>query len=85
MSPFFSFARLLRLRLGRFWAFAWSMRAVSDCLGRRSVGIAMVAIAFVCPRAVSLTLPLNWRWSNPSPHGNNIVDLISTNGVAIQV
>jgi hypothetical protein len=30
---------------------------------------------------------LNWRWSNPAPHGNNIQDLVylPTNGVTLQV
>lgn len=28
---------------------------------------------------------LRWRWSNPRPHGNNVVDMLSTNGVLVQV
>jgi hypothetical protein len=28
---------------------------------------------------------LRWRWSNPSPHGNNVVDMAYENGVAVQV
>jgi hypothetical protein len=33
------------------------------------------------------TFPLRWRWSNPAPHGNNIVDLaLSANaGLAVEV
>jgi hypothetical protein len=45
----------------------------------------MVAVALIGPRTEALDLPLNWRWSNPAPHGNNIVDMLSTNGVVIQV
>jgi hypothetical protein len=31
------------------------------------------------------TLPLAWRWSNPYPHGNNIIDMAYGNGLAVQV
>ncbi|MBI5772453.1 MAG: hypothetical protein HZA89_01770 [Verrucomicrobia bacterium] len=33
------------------------------------------------------TLPLRWRWSNPQPHGNNVVDMAysSLSALAVQV
>lgn len=31
------------------------------------------------------TSALRWRWSNPAPHGNNIVDMACNNGLVIQV
>jgi hypothetical protein len=31
------------------------------------------------------SLPLTWRWSNPAPHGNNIVDMLYADGLVIQV
>ena len=31
------------------------------------------------------TAPLTWRWSNPTPHGANIVDVAHVNGLAVQV
>jgi hypothetical protein len=39
----------------------------------------------ITPSPLAAASPLNWRWSNPSPHGNNIVDMISTNGIVLQV
>lgn len=29
--------------------------------------------------------PLTWRWSNPEPHGNNIIDMAYTNNLWIQI
>src|SRR6266511_539784 len=29
--------------------------------------------------------PLRWHWSNPRPHGNNIIDMAHQNGLGIQV
>ncbi|MBI5384792.1 MAG: hypothetical protein HZA90_08890 [Verrucomicrobia bacterium] len=38
------------------------------------------------PNLPAVTFPLNWRWSNPAPHGANILDMTySTNGLAVQV
>lgn len=31
------------------------------------------------------TFPLTWRWSNPKPHGNDVFDLLSTDGFFIEV
>jgi hypothetical protein len=33
----------------------------------------------------AVTFPLNWRWSNPTPHGNNIIDVAYSNQFWIQV
>jgi hypothetical protein len=40
---------------------------------------------FLAIPAHSAASPLTWRWSNPLPHGNNIVDMLHTNGVYLQV
>ncbi len=40
-------------------------------------------ISSACLRGIEPLL--RWRWSNPSPHGNNVVDLIHTNGIYFQV
>ncbi len=33
----------------------------------------------------AVNFPLRWRWSNPSPHGNNIADMVSGLGITVQV
>src|SRR4051812_39481619 len=47
-----------------------------------------------CPKLLILVVALlwpqlaaqaDWRWSNPHPHGNNIVDMVYTNGLIWQV
>src|ERR1044072_5664281 len=42
---------------------------------RSSLPFFLVALfsAFDAPSAV--TYPLRWRWSNPTPHGNNIINM----------
>src|ERR1041384_2935028 len=35
--------------------------------------------------AAQVSFPLTWRWSNPTPHGNNIIDIAGTNQFWIQV
>ncbi len=51
-----------------------------------SIRIGILACAvFLLPSAQGSQLPLLWRWSNPTPHGNNIADLAVTNGFHIQV
>ncbi|MCI0539574.1 MAG: hypothetical protein L0Z50_30560 [Verrucomicrobiales bacterium] len=47
--------------------------------------LTIAAVALIGPRPLALNLAPSWRWSNPWPHGNNIVDMIETNGVVIQV
>src|SRR5215470_10395887 len=73
MSSLRLFARVLRPCSVQFPGFCWSLLLI------------ILALATLCPRASALNLPLNWRWSNPSPHGNNIVEMIETNGVVVQV
>ena len=29
--------------------------------------------------------PERWRWSNPLPHGNNVLDMLVTTDLAVQV
>ena len=31
------------------------------------------------------TAPLTWRWSNPYPHGNDVLDMVNYNGTVVQV
>jgi hypothetical protein len=42
-----------------------------------------LALLAVCSglSANALNLPLTWQWSNPSPHGNNIIDMANNSGV----
>src|SRR2546423_15685020 len=35
--------------------------------------------------AGQVTFPFTWRWSNPTPHGNNIIDMAAANGLVVQV
>jgi hypothetical protein len=44
-------------------------------------------MGFAAPAAATVTFPLRWRWSNPRPHGNNVVDMAysDTLGLAVQV
>ena len=39
------------------------------------------------PVVGAISIPLRWRWSNPRPHGNNVVDMAysDTLGLAVQV
>src|SRR6266481_3905210 len=39
------------------------------------------------PRLSAVTYPLRWRWSNPAPHGNNIINMVYSpfSGRAVQV
>jgi hypothetical protein len=40
---------------------------------------------FAGPLAPASTFALAWYWSNPAPHGNNIVDMASNGSLAVQV
>jgi hypothetical protein len=46
-----------------------------------------VLLAWPAPAFAAVTFPLRWRWSNPRPHGNNVVDMAysDTLGLAVQV
>jgi hypothetical protein len=39
------------------------------------------------PTLDAVEFPLRWRWSNPAPHGGNVVDMAysATLGLAVQV
>ena len=41
----------------------------------------------VAPDGRAASFPLRWRWSNPRPHGNNVVDMAysASQGLAVQV
>ena len=52
-----------------------------DCLGR-SGGFWILTLWFL---AGSTCPALTWRWSNPLPHGNNIVDMTWNGQTAVQV
>src|SRR5262245_14232025 len=61
-----------------------------DLIGR--FGSAIIVWAAICLAGVdasSATFPLRWRWSNPRPHGANIVDMASASSptfmLALQV
>jgi photosystem II stability/assembly factor-like uncharacterized protein len=47
----------------------------------------MVIGLFHPPRLPAVTYPLRWRWSNPAPHGNNIINMVYSpfSGRAVQV
>lgn len=45
----------------------------------------ILAAWLAAPTAFSATLPLVWRWSNPLPHGANIVDQTSLSSFSVQV
>ncbi len=51
------------------------------------LGLVLLAVAAVCfpVTLVGATFPLTWRWSNPTPHGNNIIDMAYGAGMAVQV
>jgi hypothetical protein len=46
-----------------------------------------VSILWCLPAAGAVEFPLRWRWSNPSPHGGNVVDMAYSAplGLAVQV
>ncbi len=47
----------------------------------------LVVAAALVGEVSAASFPLRWRWSNPRPHGNNVVDMAysSTLGLAVQV
>ena len=42
-------------------------------------------VLLLCLGASPLLGASSWRWSNPLPHGNNVVDMASRNGLVVQV
>ena len=60
------------------------------CVLRRLVAIAIAALAFAegaFPSQAAPSFPLRWRFSNPLPHGNNIIDMAysASASLAVQV
>jgi len=53
----------------------------------RACALAGMATVFLLllPEVGAVNFPLTWRWSNPFPHGNNIIDVAGTDGFWIQV
>lgn len=43
-----------------------------------------LALAFCCVQLPAVDLPLRWRWSNPTPHGNTVYDMITRFGLVFQ-
>ena len=65
---------------------------------RKTKGATPPGVRFCFPLAIALTLAFcffsnasaevrseRWRWSNPLPHGNNVLDMLVTSSLAIQV
>jgi hypothetical protein len=54
--------------------------------GRLRVGLWLGLAALISSLDVlGVSFPLTWRWSNPCPHGNDIIDVAYTNQFWIQV
>ena len=53
----------------------------------RTVPTLLTAIvaALLSAGSQAAQLPLTWRWSNPTPHGNNLSDMIFRDGYLIQI
>lgn len=48
--------------------------------------LGLLALIASFQTVIAIAFPLRWRWSNPMPHGANILDMAySTNGIAVQV
>lgn len=55
-----------------------------NALFRLAIGI--LEMGWFCLPLQSVTYPLDWRWSNPTPHGADIADVAyATGGLAVQV
>jgi hypothetical protein len=56
---------------------------------RRFANVFRFVIPLLLPLALSLSAaefrPERWRWSNPLPHGNNVMDMLATSTWAVQV
>jgi photosystem II stability/assembly factor-like uncharacterized protein len=62
---------------------------VNDCLSFLRRYLAWLAMLFVLLAAADnvqgAIQPDRWRWSNPAPHGNNVLDMCCSEGLAVQV
>jgi hypothetical protein len=55
----------------------------SNCA--RVIGLGAILSFLTISGGSAASFPLAWRWSNPFPHGNNIIDMAYANGLAVQV
>ena len=46
--------------------------------------VGALTFAIATHSLMAVDLPLRWRWSNPTPHGNTVYDMISGFGLVIQ-
>jgi len=53
-------------------------RAIPTCL-------VWVATASACCCACAVDFPLRWRWSNPAPHGGNVVDMAYSPALSLAI
>ena len=67
------------------------MNRISKRVGGEGQWLTGLLIGFVLlvpvQKSFGISFPLRWRWSNPRPHGNNIVDMAysPTLGLGVQV
>ena len=47
--------------------------------------VVLIGLCLLACRATAINLPPHWRWSNPSPHGANIVDQAANEALTVQV
>jgi len=45
----------------------------------------LLALVLAAPASGAIVLPPVWRWSNPTPHGANVVDMAYADGLYVQV
>lgn len=58
---------------------------MSSVVRRLPCALPVLAAILAASSAWGAHFPLTWRWSNPLPHGNNIIDIAQTNQFWIQV
>ena len=64
------------------------MNATIEIAGERILKMGVAVLIFAVITSVCIAgeaRPDRWRWSNPSPHGNNVLDLNVQSDVAVQV
>ena len=61
------------------WPRPGSIRRFSNCI------FILFVILVVQPAVAAVNLPPLWRWSNPAPHGANIVDQAANSALTVQV
>jgi hypothetical protein len=52
---------------------------------RMRLCLMLVGLILSWPGSQAVTFPLTWSWSNPYPHGNNIIDIASNGQLWVQV